>query len=110
MIGHEPSRQELPPAGRGDPVDSAQLHQLLRDLPGWQLSPDGHRIGRRIAFPSAVSCLLFGYRLVELAAKAARVPFLHIKGQTLWVILGGHGGGGVAWADLALARRIDLGE
>ena len=89
-------------------LSSAEVQQLLGNLPGWKLTADGQRIRREWVAKHFLAALEFFQRVGELAEQEGHHPDLHLVGYRhaaieIWT----HAIGGLSENDFILAAKID---
>ncbi len=96
------------PGARADEVrlDDAQLREALATVRDWQ--SDGTSITRTFTLRGWKSALRFVNRIAEAATAADHHPDIHVERyKHVRVVLTTHACGGIARADIDLARTID---
>ena len=91
-----------------DVLDEAATREALRQLPGWELTPDA--LAKTFTFDGFHSAMLFVERVGEQAEGAAEVaghhPHIDIRSGTVRIAIPS-GGSGWTHEDIVLARRIN---
>jgi 4a-hydroxytetrahydrobiopterin dehydratase len=91
-----------------DVLDEAATKEALRELPGWELTPDA--LAKTFTFDTFRSALLFVERVGDSAEGPAEAaghhPHIDIRSGTVRIAIPSRGDG---WthADVVLARRIE---
>lgn len=64
----------VPCQGGIPPLARTEAEKLLKETPGWTLSPDGSRINRKFTFPDFVSAQRFVNKVGDLAEAEGHHP------------------------------------
>ena len=88
-----------------NPLDSAQLEQALRSLPGWQVKTGV--LSRTFVFPNFVDALAFVQSLGVEAEQQQHHPDLDIRYNKVSIGLVTHDAGGITSKDTGLAKSAD---
>lgn len=86
-------------------LDSNQIAQELKQLPGWSVS--GQAIARRYEFQDFAAAMAFVNRVAELAEAADHHPDIDIRYNKVILALISHDSGGVTPRDIKMARKIN---
>lgn len=102
------SRRCVPCEGGVEPVTRDFALEQLAQLPGWQLTADGQRIGKEWTVKSFLAGMRFFNRVAELAEQEAHHPDLHLSGyRHVRIEIWTHAIGGLSENDFILAAKID---
>src|SRR5262245_8152075 len=103
------TKKKCVPCGGGVPVlTSAQVKQLLKQVPEWSLSKDGKRIGRLWRVKDFMTGLEFFQRIAKIAEREDHHPDLHIVGyRNAFIELWTHAVDGLTENDFIMAAKID---
>jgi 4a-hydroxytetrahydrobiopterin dehydratase len=97
-----------PCEGGVPPMTELQVNDLLKDLPGWQTTPDGKAITRSYRMKDFLAAIEFMRGIAEVAEKEDHHPDLHLTGyRNLGISLSTHSIGGLSKNDFILAAKID---
>src|SRR4051794_35849765 len=97
-----------PCEGGVPPIAGDEARRLIRELPGWDLSPDGNRIRRRWKVKDFAAGIDFFQRVAELAEREDHHPDLHLANyRDVTVELSTHAIGGLSENDFILAAKIN---
>ena len=86
-------------------LDTDQITQELRSLPGWKLA--GKAIERRYEFTDFSDAMVFVNKVGELAEAANHHPDIDIRYNKVLLSLMSHDSGGVTRRDVKMAHKID---
>lgn len=93
------------------PLDPKRVRELLPEVPGWQVSPDGKRLTRSWRVLEFLTGLDFFRRIGEVAEAEDHHPDLHLTGyRNVAVELWTHAAGGLTDNDFILAAKINALE
>jgi 4a-hydroxytetrahydrobiopterin dehydratase len=89
-------------------LNAEQARELLQQVPGWDLAPNGQRIRRSWRVRDFVAALDFFRRIGEIAEAEDHHPDLHLVGyRNVTIELWTHAVGGLTENDFILAARIN---
>jgi 4a-hydroxytetrahydrobiopterin dehydratase len=89
-------------------LESPRIAELLAEVPGWQVTADGHRLSRSWRVRDFLTGLDFFRRIGEVAEAEDHHPDLHLVGyRNLTVELWTHVAGGLTENDFILAAKIN---
>jgi 4a-hydroxytetrahydrobiopterin dehydratase len=98
-----------PCEGGVPPLSPDQVKTLLKQVPGWMLTPDGQRIRRQWRVKDFVEGLDFFRRVGELAEAEGHHPDLHLaEYRNVAIEIWTHAANGLTENDFILAAKIDL--
>jgi 4a-hydroxytetrahydrobiopterin dehydratase len=101
----------VPCSGKTQPLDREKIQQLLPQVPGWQLTGDGKRLGRSWAVLDFLIGLDFFRRIGEVAEQQDHHPDLHLTNyRDVNVELWTHAAGGLTENDFIMAAKINALE
>ena len=105
----ELTRKKCVPCEGGVPaLSTEQAHDLLKSLPGWELTPDGLRIRRLWVTKGFMPAIDFFNKVAALAEEEGHHPDLHLEGyRNAAVEITTHAIGGLSENDFILAAKID---
>jgi 4a-hydroxytetrahydrobiopterin dehydratase len=90
------------------PYSPEEARQQLKQLKGWQITPDGKRIRKEWTVKNFMAGIDFFNRCAEVAEADGHHPDLHIEGyRNVAVELWTHAIGGLSENDFILAAKID---
>jgi 4a-hydroxytetrahydrobiopterin dehydratase len=97
------------PCGSGTPaLPTSQIHDLLKQAPGWSLTTDGKRITRSWRVKDFMAGLDFFRRIADVAEAEDHHPDLHLVGyRNVTIELWTHAVGGLTENDMILAAKIN---
>jgi 4a-hydroxytetrahydrobiopterin dehydratase len=106
---HELTRKHCTPCEGGiPPLPRDRVQAYLKDLPGWQLSPDGRRIRREWRLKDFQAGLEFCNAIGKVAEAEGHHPDLHLTGyRNVAVEITTHAVNGLTENDFILAAKID---
>jgi 4a-hydroxytetrahydrobiopterin dehydratase len=104
------SRKKCTPCEGGvPPLPPEQVRALLKQVPGWTLTPDGRRIRREWRVKDFVTALDFFRRVGDLAEAEGHHPDLHlVEYRNVAIEIWTHAANGLTENDFILAAKIDL--
>jgi 4a-hydroxytetrahydrobiopterin dehydratase len=98
----------VPCEGGAAALSLEQSRELLKQVPGWQLSEDAKRIRRSWRVKDFATALDFFQRIGEIAEAEDHHPDLHLVGfRNVTIELWTHAVGGLTENDFILAARIN---
>jgi 4a-hydroxytetrahydrobiopterin dehydratase len=80
---------------------------LLRETPGWALSPDGRVISRTFTFKNFIRAMVFANAVSDIAELEQHHPDLHISWGKVVVELSTHSIKGLSENDFIVASHIN---
>src|SRR5438105_1442554 len=96
-----------PCEGGVPPIAAEEAKRLIGQLPGWELSSDRKRIGRRWKMKDFAAGIEFFQRVAQLADEEDHHPDLHLVNyRDLTIELWTHAIGGLSENDFILAAKI----
>ena len=103
------ARKKCTPCEGGVPPLSAdEAKELLGQVEGWMLSPDGRRIRREWSARNFMAAIDFFNKVAALAEQEGHHPDLHVEGyRNVAVEVWTHAVGGLSENDFILAAKID---
>jgi 4a-hydroxytetrahydrobiopterin dehydratase len=102
------ARRCVPCTEHTQPLETRRIHELLQQVPGWQLTPDGQRLTRSWRVRDFLTGLDFFRRIGEVAEAEDHHPDLHLVGyRNVTVELWTHAAGGLTENDFILAAKIN---
>src|SRR5207248_9769173 len=109
LTAEQLTRKTCVPCEGGVPrltLDEARL--FLKNVPGWQLTPDGERIRREWRVKNFMAAIDFFNKVATLAEAEGHHPDLHLVGyRNIAIELWTHAIGGLSENDFILAAKID---
>jgi 4a-hydroxytetrahydrobiopterin dehydratase len=105
----ELSTRKCRPCGSGVPsLTASQIAELSKQVPQWQISPDGVRLRREWRVQDFATALDFFNRIGAIADAEDHHPDLHLTGyRNVAIELWTHAVGGLSENDFILAAKID---
>lgn len=98
----------LPCEGGVPLVAPEEALRLLKELRGWTLTQDGHRIRREWTAKHFMAAMEFFNRVAQLAEDEGHHPDLHLVGyQNVAIELWTHAIGGLSESDFIMAAKIE---
>jgi 4a-hydroxytetrahydrobiopterin dehydratase len=94
------------PAGT-PPLPVSEAQALLRDMPDWQLAPDGKALAREFRFRNYYETIAFVNALAFVANQQDHHPDLEVHYNRCLVRYSTHSVGGLSRNDFICAARID---
>ena len=89
-------------------LSQGDVLRLLHSLPGWTLSPHGHRIYREWTCKHFMAAMEFLNRVAFLAEDEGHHPDMHLTGyRTVMMEVWTHAVGGLTENDFILSAKID---
>ncbi len=88
------------------PMFRPQAEELVKDIPGWELSADGKSIARRFTFKNFAEALAFVNRIGAIAEQEGHHPDISLSWGEVSVSLSTHAIGGLSENDFILAAKI----
>lgn len=102
------SRKRCEPCTPGTPVlSSERVRELLKELRGWDLSPDGKRISRKFGFKNFHETMAFVNALAWVAHREDHHPDLEVSYKTCGVSYWTHTVDGLSENDFICAAKLD---
>ena len=102
------SKHCQPCEGGVPPLSKETVQQLLKEVPGWRLTPDGQRLRREWRVKDFQTGLDFFNRVGQIAESEDHHPDLHLTGyRNAAIELSTHAIGGLSENDFILAAKID---
>jgi 4a-hydroxytetrahydrobiopterin dehydratase len=90
------------------PVEQDEAETIVKQLSGWELSPDRQRIHRRWAAKDFQAGMDFLNRVAKLAEEEDHHPDVHLVGyRNVTLELSTHAIGGLSQNDFILAAKIN---
>jgi len=96
----------VPCEGGMMPMGDTRVRKLLREIPGWRLTPDGTAIEQTFTFPDFAHALAFVNRVGNIAEAENHHPELTLSWGEVRVSLTTHAIGGLSENDFILATKI----
>jgi 4a-hydroxytetrahydrobiopterin dehydratase len=93
--------------GEADRLPKSETHQLLAQLPRWELSADGHAIVRNFKFPDFLTAVAFVNVLAAMAEAENHHPDLELGYGRCGVRFNTHDVGGLSLNDFICAAKTD---
>jgi 4a-hydroxytetrahydrobiopterin dehydratase len=105
------ARKCAPCHGKSNPLDPQRVRELLPQVGGWQVTPDGKRLTRSWRVFDFLTGLDFFRRIGDVAEAEDHHPDLHLTGyRNVTVELWTHAAGGLTENDFILAAKINALE
>ncbi len=96
-----------PCEGNVPPLQIKEADTLLKELEGWEISPDYTSIHKSFEFKDFAKTMEFVEKIAKIAEEEGHHPDLHISYDTLEVELSTHAIGGLSENDFIVASKID---
>ena len=97
-----------PCEGGVPPLSESEVRELLKTVPGWEVTEDGKRIRRHWKAKHFRAGLEFFQKVGELAEAEGHHPDLHLVGyRNVTIEIWTHAIGGLSENDFILAAKID---
>jgi 4a-hydroxytetrahydrobiopterin dehydratase len=101
-------RRCVPCSGNTPTLAPDRVRELLAEVPGWQLGPDGRRLVRTWRAADFPAALAFFGRVAGVAEAEDHHPDLHLTDyRDVRLELSTHAAGGLTENDFILAAKID---
>src|SRR2546430_1639085 len=104
------SRKKCTPCEGGvPPLPPDRVKVLLKQVPGWTLTPDGHRVRREWRVKDFAAGLDFFRHVGEVAEAEGHHPDLHlVEYRNVAIEMWTHAANGLTENDFILAAKVDL--
>ena len=97
-----------PRKGREHRLSEARVRELLPDVPGWELTEDGHALSRTFAFKDYYRTIAFVNALAWMANREDHHPDLSVHYDRCVVRYSTHDVGGLSENDFICAAKAEL--
>jgi 4a-hydroxytetrahydrobiopterin dehydratase len=97
-----------PRKGREHRLSEARVRELLPDVPGWELTEDGHALSRAFAFKDYFRTIAFVNALAWMANREDHHPDLSVHYDRCVVRYSTHDVGGLSENDFICAAKAEL--
>lgn len=101
------SKKCIPCEGGTVPLFKPRAEELLKELNGWELSPDAKKISKTFSFRNFADALAFTIKVGAVAEEEGHHPDVLLKWGSVGVELSTHAIGGLSENDFILAAKID---
>lgn len=101
------ARHCTPCEGRAVPLLRTEAETWMKEIPGWQLWPDGKMISREYTFKNFADAFAFATKIAAIAEEEGHHPDLLISWGEAGVELSTHAIGGLSENDFIVAAKID---
>lgn len=97
-----------PCEGIGNPFNTDQAAEQLKNVEGWELSTDGKSIARQYVTKNFMTAINFIQQVAEIAEGEDHHPDIHLTGyRNLRIDLSTHAIGGLSENDFIVAAKIN---
>lgn len=97
----------IPCEGNVPPLTKEEAENLLSQVDGWELSPEGTSIWKSYTFKDFAQTMKFVDGIAKVAEEEGHHPDLHISYDSLEIELSTHAIGGLSENDFILASKVD---
>jgi 4a-hydroxytetrahydrobiopterin dehydratase len=101
------SKKCVPCEGGVAPMDSAQAHEYMAHVLGWELDSDSKKISKDFEFKDFNYAMYFVDQIAKLAEAEGHHPDIHISYNKVKLELSTHAIGGLSENDFILAAKIN---
>ena len=89
------------------PLTIQEAEALMKEVPGWTLSPDARMLMKDFTFKDFAGALAFANRIGAIAESEGHHPDLTVQWGSVGVALSTHAIGGLSENDFILAAKIN---
>ena len=97
----------VPCEGDSVPLFQQDAENLMKQIPGWTLWPDGKMISRDFAFKNFADAFAFATKVAAIAEEEGHHPDLLISWGRVGVELSTHAIGGLSENDFIVAAKVN---
>ncbi|MDP3646428.1 MAG: 4a-hydroxytetrahydrobiopterin dehydratase [bacterium] len=97
----------VPCEGGTVPLFRSRVDELLKEVQGWSLSPDGKSISKTVKFKDFLEAMEFANKITPIAEAEGHHPDLTISWGKVGIELSTHAISGLSENDFILAAKID---
>ena len=97
-----------PCEGMGNPFNSDEASEQLKNVEGWELNADGKGITRQYVTKNFMAAINFIQQVAEIAESEDHHPDIHLTGyRNLKIDLSTHAIGGLSENDFIVAAKVN---
>ena len=97
----------VPCEGGVPPLGADRVRELLREVPGWQVSEDGGTLSKEFRFSHFVGTMVFVNQMAALAEEEGHHPDFCVHYNRLAIQLTTHAIRGLSENDFIMAAKLD---
>jgi 4a-hydroxytetrahydrobiopterin dehydratase len=101
-------RMCVPCEGGIEPLGSDRIGELLREVPGWRVSPNLGVLSKRFRFTDFVSTMAFVNQMAVLAEEQGHHPDFCVHYDLLDIELSTHAIHGLSENDFIIAAKLEM--
>ena len=96
-----------PLKGKQNAIAEAKAHEMIKELPGWELSDEGDVIEKTYKFPDFAKALAFVNDVGAIAERENHHPDIELGWGKVVVKFSTHDVGGLSMNDFISAAKVD---
>jgi 4a-hydroxytetrahydrobiopterin dehydratase len=97
----------VPCEGGVPPLGADRIGEMLREVPGWQVSEELNLLSKRFRFPDFAGTMVFVNQMAALAEEQGHHPDFCVRYDVLDVQLTTHAIHGLSENDFIMAAKLD---